>query len=144
MDRLNGMATFVEVVKTGSFTLAADKLNLSRAQVSKTIMQLESHLDTRLLNRTTRTISLNEIGKIYYERCLTILQDVDDIEGVVRQQISQPKGSLRMSVPSSFGLLHLNEIIPKYLKKYEEYRDTRQILRRKLNGARRNQMIVFE
>lgn len=120
MDRLNGMATFVEVVKTGSFTQAADKLNLSRAQVSKTVMQLEAHLDTRLLNRTTRTISLNEIGKIYYERCLTILQDVDDIEGVVRQQISQPKGSLRMSVPSSFALLHLNELIPTYLKQYPD------------------------
>lgn len=120
MDRLNGMTTFVEVVKMGSFTLAAEKLNLSRAQVSKTIMQLEAHLDTRLLNRTTRTISLNEIGQIYYERCLTILQDIDDIEGITRQQISKPKGSLRMSVPSSFGLLHLNEAIPEYIKQYPD------------------------
>ncbi len=120
MDRLNGMTTFVEVVKSGSFTLAADNLNLSRAQVSKTIMQLEAHLDTRLLNRTTRTISLNEIGKIYYERCLTILQDIDDIEDITRQQTSKPKGSLRMSVPTSFGLLHLNEAIPEYIKQYPD------------------------
>jgi len=76
MDRLSGMQTFVEVVQRGSFTAAAEKMRLSRAQVSKSVMQLESHLGTRLLNRTTRRISLTEIGRIYFERCKVILKEI--------------------------------------------------------------------
>ncbi|RVU82840.1 LysR family transcriptional regulator [Leucothrix sargassi] len=120
MDRLNAMHTFVEVVITGSFTKAAERLNLSRAQVSKTIMQLESHLDTRLLNRTTRAISLTEVGQTYFDRCITILQDVEDVENITREQSTKPSGSLRISVPSTFALLHLNTLIPEYIKRYPD------------------------
>jgi len=68
MDRLNSMGIFVQVVSKGSFTAASKQLNLSRAQISKSVMQLEAHLGTRLLNRTTRKISLTETGRAYYER----------------------------------------------------------------------------
>lgn len=120
MDRLNSMAVFVEVVNQEGFTAAARKLGLSRAQVSKSVMQLEAHLATRLLNRTTRRVSLTEIGRVYYERCVAILSDVEEIEGIAGEQTSRPYGLLRFSAPTSFGTLHLDEAIPQYLKKYPQ------------------------
>jgi len=120
MDKLNSMSLFVEVVKNNSFTAAADKIGLSRAQVSKSVMQLEKHLGTRLLNRTTRRISLTEIGRIYFERCQLILQEIEEIEGVVSEQSSTPHGTLTLNAPTSFGILHLNEAIAAYIKLYPQ------------------------
>ena len=120
MDRLNSMSIFVEVVKGKGFTVAAEKIGLSRAQVSKSVMQLEKHLGTRLLNRTTRRVSLTETGRIYYERCKDILLDIEEIEGIASEQTSKPHGTLTLSAPTSFGILHLNEVIPAYLKQYPQ------------------------
>lgn len=120
MDRLNGMHTFVEVVQSGSFTAAAEKMRLSRAQVSKSVMQLESHLGTRLLNRTTRRISLTEVGRIYFERCKAILKEIEEVESIAGDQATKPHGTLKLGVPTSFGMLHLNEAIPKFIKQYPE------------------------
>jgi len=120
MDRLNSMAIFVEVVNGEGFTAAAEKIGLSRAQVSKSVKQLEEHLGTRLLNRTTRRISLTEIGRIYYERCKSILSDIEEIEGIASAQATKPHGTLMLSVPTSFGILHLNEAIPHYIKQYPQ------------------------
>jgi len=120
MDRLNSMAIFVEVVKNQGFTAASEKVRLSRAQVSKSVMQLEKHLGTRLLDRTTRRISLTETGRIYYERCKDILQDIEEIEGIASEQTSKPHGMLSLSAPTSFALLHLHEAIPEYLKQYPQ------------------------
>jgi len=118
MDKLKSMSSFVAVAKAGGFTAAADNLGLSRAQVSKSVMQLEAHLGARLLNRTTRRISLTEIGRIYYERCKTILYDIDEIETLAGEQTATPHGILSLSVPTSFGILHLKEAIPQYIKKH--------------------------
>lgn len=120
MDRFNNMTVFVAVVNEQGFTAAAEKLGLSRAQVSKLVMQLESHLGTRLLNRTTRRISLTETGRIYYERCKLILDDIEEVESIASQQTIKPSGKLSLSVPTSFGILHLNEAIPHYLKQYPD------------------------
>jgi len=120
MDRLNNMALFVEVVKGGSFTAAANKIGLSRAQVSKSIMQLEKYLDARLLNRTTRQVSPTEIGRIYFERCQAVLNDVEEMEGFARERTSQPRGTLMVSAPTSFGILHLSDAIPQYIKQYPQ------------------------
>jgi len=120
MDKVNSMATFVAVVNGASFTAAAEKLGVSRAQISKSVMQLEEHLGTRLLNRTTRRISLTEIGRIYYERCNTILQDIEEIEGIAREQTTIPHGRLTLGAPTSFGILHLKELIPQYLKQHPQ------------------------
>ncbi len=114
------MTLFVEVVKSQGFRAAADKLGLSRAQLSKAVMQLETHLGTRLLNRTTRRISLTETGQIYYERCKTILQDIDEIEGIAGAQTSKPHGRLSVSAPTSFSILHLQKAIPAYLQQYPD------------------------
>ena len=118
MDRLNSMRLFVEVVNRGSFTGAAEKTGLSRAQLSKSVMQLESFLGARLLNRTTRKISLTETGQIYFERCTAILQEVEEAEAVAREMTDNPSGNLLLAAPTSFGVRHLENLIPQYLKKY--------------------------
>ena len=78
MDLVDGMRTFVQVVSEGSFTKAGDRLGISKKLVSKYIGQLEDRLGSRLLNRTTRTLSLTEIGRIYHQRCLQIIDDLDE------------------------------------------------------------------
>jgi DNA-binding transcriptional LysR family regulator len=120
MDRLNSMSIFVEVVNGESFTAAAEKTGFSRSQVSKSVNQLEAYLGTRLLNRTTRRISLTETGRIYYERCKAILNDIEEVEGIAGEQASKPHGRLTISAPTSFGTLHLNEAIPQYMKLYPQ------------------------
>jgi DNA-binding transcriptional LysR family regulator len=120
MDKLNSMSIFVEVVKCQSFTAAAEKTGYSRAQVSKSVNQLEAYLGTRLLNRTTRRSSLTETGRIYYERCKAILNDIDEVEGIAGEQTSKPHGRLTISAPTSFGTLHLNKAIPEYKKQYPQ------------------------
>ena len=120
MDRLNSMQIFVEVARASGFTAAANKIGLSRAQVSKSVMQLEQHLGTRLFNRTTRRISLTETGQIYLERCIDILQTIDETEAIAAAQTSEPRGRLTLSAPTSFGILHLQQAIPAYLRQHPQ------------------------
>lgn len=120
MDKLNSMSIFIEVVNASGFTPAAEKIGLSRAQVSKSVMQLEQHLGTRLLNRTTRRVSLTETGRVYYERCKTILNDIEEIEGIAGEQTTKPHGTLTLSAPTTFGILHLKDAIPAYIKQYPQ------------------------
>lgn len=120
MDRLNSMTIFVAVVDAESFTAAAEKIALSRAQVSKSVKQLESHLGARLLNRTTRRLSLTETGRVYYERCKSILHDIEEIENIAGEQTGKVHGRLNISAPTSFGILHLKQAIPEYLKRYPQ------------------------
>ena len=118
MDRLNSMTIFVQVAEKEGFTAASEKLGLSRAQISKSVMQLEEHLGARLLNRTTRRVSLTETGRIYYDRCKLILNDIEEMEGVAGEQTSSPHGTLTLSAPTSFGILQLQKVIPEYIKHY--------------------------
>jgi DNA-binding transcriptional LysR family regulator len=114
------MQIFVEVAKSAGFSAAANKIGLSRAQVSKSVMQLEKHLGTRLFNRTTRRISLTEIGTIYLDRCIAILQDIDETEAIASEQTQQPRGRLTLSAPTSFGVLQLQQAIPAFLRQHPE------------------------
>lgn len=118
MDVLGNMHIFVEVAERGSFTGAAERMNLSRGQVSKAIAQLETHFKARLLNRTTRKVSLSEVGRTYYERCKVVLEDMAEIENLTAQQTTEPEGTLFVGAPTSFGILHLNRLLPKFLKRY--------------------------
>ena len=120
MDRLNSMSLFVAVVNSGSFSAAADKLDLSRAQVSKAVAQLEAHLGSRLLNRTTRRISLTDIGRIYYERCTGILQEINELEDMAGDQAGRLRGRLHLSAPTSFGIAHLNPLITEFVQRHPE------------------------
>jgi DNA-binding transcriptional LysR family regulator len=120
MDRLRSMQIFVEVARAAGFTAAASRLGLSRAQVSKSVMQLEKHLGTRLFNRTTRRISLTDVGNAYLERCIDILQDIDETEAIAARQTHEPRGRLTLSAPTSFGILHLQQALPAYLRQHPE------------------------
>ena len=91
MDKITGMTIFTRVAKSGSFTAAADELSMSRAMVSKHIMSLESSLGIRLLNRTTRRLSLTEVGRVYLERCLAILEEIEETEASVTRLQSEPR-----------------------------------------------------
>ncbi len=120
MDKLNSMSLFVAVVKQGSFTRAAEKTNLSRAQISKSLIQLEAELGVRLLHRTTRKLSLTESGSIYFDRCLSILEDVAAAEAVISSADETPSGTLMLTAPTSFGILHLKNLIPNFLVRYPD------------------------
>jgi DNA-binding transcriptional LysR family regulator len=120
MDRLAAMESFVRVVARGRFTAAAEDLRLSRAMVSKHIQNLEEHLGARLLNRTTRKVSLTEVGRVYHERCAQILADITETESAVGALQAKPRGRLRVNAPVSFGTLHLAALVVDYMAAYPE------------------------
>src|ERR1700737_5413331 len=100
MGPLPSMKAFRQVVECGSFVAAAERLSLSTAMTSKHLMHLEKHLRTRLLNRSSRSLSLTESGKLFFERCKVILEDVEEAESAVGSVSGVPRGTLRVSLPS--------------------------------------------
>jgi DNA-binding transcriptional LysR family regulator len=120
MDLLGSMKIFVAVVEGGSFAAAADKLEISRAMVSKQIQKLEEHLGTRLMNRTTRRLSLTETGRAFYERSVQIVSDVEEAEQIAGQMTRVPQGVLRVTIPLSYGQHRLAVIIGDYTQAYPQ------------------------
>lgn len=118
MDRLDDMLAFIKVVDTRSFTAAADRLNLSKSVVSRRIGELENRLGARLLNRTTRKLSLTEVGQAYYERCTRILADLEEAEQAVADLHAAPRGRLRVNAPVSFGVMHLAAAVAEFVERY--------------------------
>ena len=118
MDKIDAMHAFSIVAQEGSFSKAADKLNLSPQLVSKYVSQLESHLQTRLLNRTTRRVSTTEAGITYFQQCQQVLIDIEDMENSLGALHRQPSGTLRISAPMSFGMRHLSKILVDFQKQY--------------------------
>lgn len=115
MDKLSSMKVFMQVARLGSFSAAAQTLGISKAMVSKHISRLEDDLDVQLLNRTTRSLSLTEVGTVYRERIKEILNDIEETELSVSQLSSEPRGTLRIMAPTSFGSFHLSRLVAKYL-----------------------------
>ena len=107
MDTLAAMRTFVAIVDAGSLTGAADVLDRSQPAVVRSLAVLEQHLGTRLLQRTTRRMSLTPEGAEYLERCRQILADVDEAERVFREDGATPNGLVRLTAPAQFGRLHI-------------------------------------
>jgi len=107
MDRFLAMTVFARVVEQGSFARAADKLDLSASAVSRHVAELEAHLDTRLLNRTTRRLSLTESGRAFHERSVQLLADLDEAEETVTATGMVPRGRLRLTCAITFGIRHL-------------------------------------
>ncbi|AJP57805.1 LysR family transcriptional regulator [Pandoraea vervacti] len=102
-NELDGVAVFVQVVEAGSFTLAAERLHLTRSAIGKVISRLEARLGVRLLHRTTRSHTLTEAGRVYYDRCVRALAELDAGAAEVESGLSEPRGRLRVSVPIAFG-----------------------------------------
>ncbi|NEX60911.1 LysR family transcriptional regulator [Noviherbaspirillum galbum] len=119
MNNLEGMITFAKVVETRSFSAAADALKTSKSQISKQINQLESALGVRLLQRTTRRMSLTEIGAAYYEHCQRIAQEIDAAGETVTQLQAEPRGVLRITSPVIFASLHLAPALQSFLERHE-------------------------
>jgi DNA-binding transcriptional LysR family regulator len=122
MDHLAGMAVFAKVVEARSFTAAAEQLGLSKSAVSKQISRLEDRLGIRLLNRTTRRLSLTEAGAAYYERCARIVAEAEEADLAITHLQAEPRGVLLINAPMSFGIAHVAPAIPDFLARYPELR----------------------
>lgn len=114
MDTIDGMRTYVAVVSEGSFSRAAERLDMSPQLVSKYVAQLEARLGARLLNRSTRRLSITEPGQAYYERCQDILAEIDEMENAVGDATAVARGTLRINAPMTFGTMHLSRAIAGY------------------------------
>ncbi|WP_022942059.1 LysR family transcriptional regulator [Psychromonas hadalis] len=119
-ELLDGMVIFVELIQAGSFTKSAQNMGHSTSYISKKINKLESRLGVRLLNRTTRSISLTHEGEIYFQQCLSIISDAQQAEACIHQQQQKPQGTLKISCSTSFGLSHLRFVLTKFMKTYPE------------------------
>lgn len=122
MDKLYAMGAFVKVVASGSYTEAARRLGLTRSAVSKGIIELETNLGVRLLDRTTRRVTPTEVGLAYYERCLAILAQVEETEDRVSRLHDEPKGVLKINGPLSFGTLYLGRTVAEFMSRYRDLR----------------------
>ena len=120
MDKFLEMKTFAAVVDSGSFVQAADALDMSKPAVSRHVAELEQRLGVRLLQRTTRKLSLTEEGRQFYGRCKAVLADVEVAEAEVSSQAVAVKGLVRINVPVSFGLLELAPLWPDFMARYPE------------------------
>ena len=120
MDNISEMEVFVRVVQARSFSGAARNLGLSPSAVSKQISRLEDRLGARLLNRTTRQLSLTEVGSAFFERANCIITDVAEAELAVSHLHGAPRGNLRINAPVAYGRLHIAPLLPDFLADQEE------------------------
>lgn len=120
MDQLQAMRVFARVAEHGSFARAASTLDLSRAMASSYVAQLEAHLGTRLLHRTTRKVSVSPQGALYLEHCKRILAEIDAADDQLRLARDRPQGKLRVDVPVAFGKYLLLPAIPQFTQRYPD------------------------
>ena len=120
MDQLQCMEVFVQVADTGNFSQVARDRGLSNSVVSKYVATLEEDLGVRLLNRTTRSLSLTEIGEDYRSRCRQILDHVENARQSVTSLHIEPRGLLRINAPMSFGIMHLGGVISRFTEAYPD------------------------
>ena len=120
MDKLTGMAVFASIAKAGSFIGGAKEMSISRAMATKHIGQLESYLGARLFNRTTRSLSLTDVGAAYLQRCRIVLSEIDEMEGAVTQLHTEPRGKLKISSPPIIGALYIAPAVSEFLAAHED------------------------
>ena len=122
MDRFEDLQTFVAVVESGSFTAAADRLDMAKSAVSRRISALEQRLGVQLLRRTTRQLNVTDAGRSFYEHGVRVLADLDEAESSVLQQHGELRGSLRLALPLAFGIRHMHEPIAAFSRRHPELR----------------------
>ncbi|HEV7325455.1 MAG TPA: LysR family transcriptional regulator [Bosea sp. (in: a-proteobacteria)] len=120
MDQLNAMRAFVRVVEVGTFTRAAELLDLPKPTVTKLIQQLEGHLHAQLLNRTTRRVTVTMDGAAYYERALRVLGEIDELDQSMTSSQARPSGRLRVDVSASFATDIILPALPSFHARYPE------------------------
>ena len=122
MDRFHALTAFARVVETGSFARAAERLGVSVSSVSRLVADLEAHLDARLLNRTTRRLSLTESGQAFFERCVQLLADLEEAEVAVASASIVPRGTLRLTCSATFAARHLAPAIAAFAARHAQIR----------------------
>jgi DNA-binding transcriptional LysR family regulator len=120
MDTLLSMKVFRQIVEAGSFVAAAERFSISTAMTSKHLMHLEKHLGTRLLNRSSRSLSLTESGKLFFERCKGILEELEEAELLVGSVSGVPRGTLRVTAPSWAATRGMVDMVAAYRQRYPE------------------------
>jgi len=118
MDRFDDLQAFVAVVEAGSFTAAADRLDIAKSAISRRVSGLEERLGVQLLRRTTRRLNLTDTGQSFYERSARILADLDEAEAAVGQEHGELRGNLRVALPMSFGLRHMSTPIAEFSRRH--------------------------
>ena len=122
MDRFQALTAFARVVEAGSFAGAAERLGVSVSSVSRLVADLEAHLGTRLLNRTTRRLSLTESGQAFFERCVQLLADLEEAEVAVSSASIVPRGTLRLTCSATFGARHLAPAVAAFAARHPQVR----------------------
>lgn len=122
MDRVLAMSAFRAVVEEQAFGRAARRLGMSPASISRIVAELEAHLATRLLHRTTRSLHPTDEGRVYFDRCIRILDDIDDAERRMRDARDVPRGVLRVTVSPALGALAIAPLLPSFCAQYPEVR----------------------
>ena len=120
MDIFVSLKSYAQVVELGSFARAAERLSLSTTAISKHVADLEAHLQTRLLNRTTRKISLTEGGQAFYGRCVQLLHDLEEAKQEVAGATSTPRGTLRLTASVNFGVREIAPAMAEFAVRYPE------------------------
>ena len=118
MDRFEDLQAFVTVVETGSFTAAADRLDIAKSAVSRRVSALEERLGVQLLRRTTRRLNLTDTGQSFYEHSARILADLEEAEAAVAQEHGELRGNLRVALPLSFGIRHMCRPIAEFSRNH--------------------------
>lgn len=118
MDRFENMRAFIRVVEVGSISGAADRLGVAKSAVSRRLKELETHLGVELFHRTTRSMNLTDTGRAFYHQSVRILEDVLEAELATAQAHGTLKGSLKIALPSSFGLMHMGPAINEFLQQH--------------------------
>lgn len=120
LEDMKRMVIFAHVVDAGSFTGAARRLGVAKSAISKQVSQLEKNIGVNLLNRSTRSLSLTDIGETYYDYCVRMAEILDDAQAATDTLQDTPRGTLRISCPSSFGIDHVAPLLNTFLQKYPE------------------------
>jgi DNA-binding transcriptional LysR family regulator len=118
MDRLAEIEALIAVIESGSFSAAGERMDLAKSVVSRRITRLEQRLGSRLLNRTTRRLSLTDAGRNFYQRAVQILADLDDAEQGVSTETTGLHGTIKVAAPLSFGLAHLSSALTDFLDQH--------------------------
>jgi DNA-binding transcriptional LysR family regulator len=118
MDKFASLHAFTQVVQAQGFAAAAREMGVSRSAVNKLVLALEADLGVQLLHRSTRRVTPTETGLAFYDRCLTLLADLQEAELAVAQLQQEPKGTLRMNAPMTFGTMHLAGAIAQFMREY--------------------------
>jgi DNA-binding transcriptional LysR family regulator len=120
MDRLESMSTLLAAVEAGSLSAGSRKLGMPLATVSRKVSELEAHLRTRLVNRTSRRLTLTDAGRSYVAACKQILEDIGEAERAAAGEYIAPRGELMMTAPIVFGRLHVLPVVIEFLKAYPD------------------------